>query len=101
MFRVLLVGLSLLIAQAVPAFAEQITLQCGANFWTFDLDAKTVNDPEWDSKGSTHPIQVTHDYIYWSAGGGKRMYNRNTSQLTIYEGSGASYSCQRVSRGPL
>ena len=101
MIRVLLVGSSLLIAQATPAFAENITLKCGSNFWTFDMDAKTVNDPEPDPKGSTHPIQVTHDYIYWSAGGGKRMYNRNTSQLTIYEDSGYTYSCERVSRSPL
>ena len=107
MTRGFVIGLVLLIAQAVPAFAEKITLACSSgpgyvtNFWTFDLNAKTVKDPEWDRNGNTHPIQVTDDEIYWSAGGGKRTYNRNTSQLTIYEEASVTLSCQRAPRGPL
>ena len=50
------------------------------------MNAKTVKDPEWDPNGNTHPIQITDDEIYWSAGGGKRIYTRSASQLTIYEG---------------
>jgi hypothetical protein len=97
-----------LIAQAVPAFAEKITLACSrgpgyvTNFWTFDLNAKTVKDPEWDPNGNTHPIQVTDDEISWSAGGGKRIYTLSTSQLTIYEETPPlTVSCQRAPRGPL
>jgi hypothetical protein len=91
MLRVLVTGSTLLIALSVPAFAEKITLACSkgpgylTKFWTFDMSAKTVKDPEWDPNGNTHPIRVTADDIYWSAGGGKRMYIRSTSELIIFE----------------
>jgi hypothetical protein len=107
MTRVLVIGLMLLIAQAAPAFAEKITLACSrgpgyvTHFWTFDMNAKTVKDPEWDPNGDTHPIQITEDDIYWSAGGGKRMYIRSTSELIIFEGDSSPLHCQRAPRGPL
>ena len=90
--RVVFVGSILMIAQVVPALAEKVTLACSAGpgyntyYYTFDMAAKTVADG-WDRR--THPIQVTDDYIYWSGIAteippDRAMYNRNSSQLTLY-----------------
>jgi hypothetical protein len=111
--RVLFVGSILLIAQAVPALAEKVTLVCSLGpgyvtaYFTFDLAAKTVKH---NSTG-TFAIRVTDDEISWNSHGYKgewsdrwlaSIYNRQTTQLTIYEPNGPdTMTCQRAPSGPL
>jgi hypothetical protein len=110
MIRVLVIGSMLLIAQAVPAFAEKITLACSRGpeyivlHYTFDLKALTVKD----FKGDTFPIQVTDDEVRWRwTGNGPNVvvhvYNRITARLTIYyvHTEPATITCQRAQPGPL
>ena len=107
--RVLVIGLILLVAEVVPAFAEKVTLACSRDptqyvtlYYTFDMDAMGVKDAE----GGVFPIQVTDDEIYWKVvknwGSVVHVYNRQSAQLVIYYYNGAqAIACQRAPHGPL
>jgi hypothetical protein len=108
-------GVFLLISQAVPAFAEKITLACSHGgdyitlFYTFDLEAKTVADDApigtYAIRKGTYAIEVTEEEIFWRINPyDARRYNRNTAQLQLYDRNGAAGNavpCHRVQRGPL
>ena len=112
--RVLFVGSVLLVAQAVPALAEKITLACSlgpgyvTTYFTFDLAAKTVKH---GGGGGTFATRVTDDEISWKSHGyiAERSdlwlattYDRLTGQLTIYFPDEAStVPCHRAPSGPL
>ena len=69
MIRALGIGSILVIAQAVPAFAEKITLACSYGgdyvtlYYTFDLAAKTVVDHaaigDYAIRKDTYAIEIT------------------------------------------
>jgi hypothetical protein len=123
MIRELAIGSILLIAQAVPAFAEIVPLACTddsdgtTHHIVFDTDARTVGeiDNPLATNNQTYPMTMTDLqmtwgftvyhyigplYFYWT-------YNRNSGKLTMsaaqgmgsssftYPGSAgsASYTC--------
>src|SRR5674476_853514 len=82
----------LLIAQAVPAFAEKITLarSLGGDYitlyYTFDLAAKTVVDHaavgDFAIRKDTYKIEITENDIFSRINPyDSRRYNRITAQL--------------------
>ncbi len=93
MIRELAIGSILLIAQAVPAFAEIVPLACTddvdgtTHHIVFDTDAHTVGEIDNPlGNNQTYPmtmtdLQMTWDFripffrIYWT-------YNRNSGKLT-------------------
>jgi hypothetical protein len=103
MIRELAIGSILLIAQAVPAFAEIVPLACTndsdgtTEHIVFDTDARTV----LETNNHTYPmtmtdLQVTWQftdygfsptglYLYWT-------YNRNSGKLTESRALGISSS---------
>ena len=100
MIRELAIGSILLIAQAVPAFAERVPLACTddskgtTHHIVFDTDARTVleTDNPYETGNNTYPmtmtdLQVTWQFtthslfptglnLYWT-------YNRNSGKLTM------------------
>jgi hypothetical protein len=108
MIRVFVVGSILLVAQAVSAFAEKVTLACSQGtgymtaYYTFDMEAKTVMMPQ----GGPYTIQVTDDEIYWKEQHGvfvTFVYNRNTARLVTYDPVNGNYSidCHKAPPRPL
>ena len=97
MIRVLVIGSTLLITQAVPAFAEKITLACtnrsDHNKYTviFDMDAHTVMEGT-----ASWPVRITDAEVVWQEPWGStgaiesNNYNRETSQLHFSVPRGAS-----------
>ena len=89
MVRAFFGGSILLIAQAVPAFAEKITLACsyGGNtvtsYITIDTVAKTVKESIWTTT-DTYPARITDDAITWYSRKHNMSgtYNRQTRQLS-------------------
>jgi hypothetical protein len=98
MIRELAIGSILLIAQAVPAFAEIVPLACTddsdgtTHHIVFDTDARTVGeiDNPLATNNQTYPMTMTDlqmtwqfttnffglaKYLYWT-------YNRNSGKLT-------------------
>jgi len=101
MTRVLVIGLMLLIAQAVPAFAKTDTLACGngpdyvAIYLTIDSDSKTVEmSNSYGHAYGTYPARITDGAVSWvmkqhyTGAGVDRwatfypVYNRNTAILS-------------------
>jgi len=82
MIRILVTGAILAIAQAVPAFAEKVTLACSlgagysVTYLTIDTNAKTVKVNNGASSISgTYPAQITEDTVVWeSKGPDGKMY---------------------------
>jgi hypothetical protein len=100
--RVLIVAAVWIIAQAVPAFAEKITLACSLGapgptyYFTFNLAAKTVKD---EMTGEVHPLGVTADELRWQGTVTViYVYNRNTAQLKTYADL---VPCHLAPRGPV
>jgi hypothetical protein len=114
MIRELAIGSILLIAQAVPAFAEIVPLACTSDRITihivFDTDARTVTETD----NHTYPMQMTDLQVTWQWQAqeptpvlSSATYNRNSGQLTeshaagsgssgIFWGAGnANYTCVR------
>jgi hypothetical protein len=109
MIRELAIGSILLIAQAVPAFAEIVPLACtndsdGIAFQiVFDTDALTVTD-----NNHTYPIQMTDLQVTWqfkeygfSPTGlySYFTYNRNSGKLTESDALGISSSIYTTPAG--
>jgi hypothetical protein len=76
-------GSILIIAQAVPAFAEKVTLKCGNGagyavmYYTIDTIAKTVsvNLGASNNLNGTYPARITEDGVVWeSRGPNGKMY---------------------------
>jgi hypothetical protein len=73
----------LLIAQAVPAFAEKVTLACSlgtgfiTTYWTIDTVAKTMKE-----QSGTYPAQITDDAVSWYSQKMTNTYNRQTAQIS-------------------
>lgn len=81
--RVLVIGLILLVAEVVPAFAEKVTLACSYDktkyvtvYLTIDTVAQTVKD-----KTGTFRAQITDDSVTWSEDGGRNIFDRLTGQV--------------------
>lgn len=75
MIRVLGIGSILVIAQAIPAFAEKVTLACSlgpgysVSYLTIDTIAKTVTDSSVKEHTGTYPAQITENDVVWEAPG--------------------------------
>ena len=101
MIRELAIGSILMIAQAVPAFAEIIPLACTddvagtTHHIVFDTDARTVletdNPFEQDKDNHTYPMIMTDLQMTWSFANYRNFlgplylywtYNRNSGKLT-------------------
>ena len=114
MIRELATGSILLIAQAVPAFAEIVPLACTddsagtTHHIVFDTDARTVLGTD----NQTYPMTMTDLQVTWTLEGYVGLltysywtYNRNSGKLTentvlVFSDSGvtrpfgsASYTC--------
>jgi hypothetical protein len=87
--RLFVVGPMLLIAQAIPAFAEKVDLMCpawenhGAYYFTIDTEVMTVKDED-----GTHPAQITADEVRWfknndNSGLDVRWYVRQSASLHV------------------
>jgi len=83
MIRAFGIGSILVIAQAVPAFAEKVTLKCGLGagysvmYYTIDTIAKTVSVDLGASSGlnGTYRAQITEYGVVWeSRGPDGKMY---------------------------
>lgn len=83
MIRALGIGSILVIAQAVPAAAEKITLKCGLGagysvmYYTIDTNARTVSVDLGAGSGlnGTYPAQITEYAVVWeSRGPGGKMH---------------------------
>jgi hypothetical protein len=115
MIRISIAGLILLVAQAVPAFAERITLKCtnpagNSRDFTFDTSALTVTVEESQGLnlfvggiGGTFPIRMTEATVTWQNHSnidpgipGKFdprenwsfTYHRDTAKLDTYQAPG-------------
>lgn len=80
-------GSILLIALAVPAFAEKVTLGCstGPGYVTFYLMVDTVAKTVKESAGTytgTFPAQITDDAVTWHSRNMLSIYNRISGQIT-------------------
>ena len=64
MIRVLVVGSILLIAQAVPAFAEKVSLKCGDEYFVFDSDAHSVTFRPYRDE-IVEPARITDAEVTW------------------------------------
>jgi hypothetical protein len=101
MIRALVIGSMLLFAQAVPAFAETVTLACSAGpdliifYLTINSDAKTVEMSNSYGHGyGNYPARITDGSVSWMmkqhyTGAGVDtwvtfypVYNRNTAILS-------------------
>jgi hypothetical protein len=69
--RVLGIGSILVIAQAVPVFAEKVTLACSlgagyhVNYLTIDTNAKTVIDDHGTGYKGPYPAQIAEYTVVW------------------------------------
>jgi hypothetical protein len=100
--RLWVVATVCLFAQAVPAFAEKVTLACSYDsnhqtaYLTIDTDTKTVKDAY-----GTFQAQITDDLVTWystSYGDGRNVYNRQ-SALWYSNGAGFDYQGEVVRAG--
>jgi hypothetical protein len=125
MIRAFAFGSILLIAQAIPAFAERVTVKCEVpgihtDFYTFDTDALTVLvdyyfDIDHNAVSGTYKIQITTAEIKWQVSNrrtGNLMsfdYHRDTARLFIFIGPDEYRSreyiwagdCIKVPQGPV
>jgi hypothetical protein len=114
MIRVLVIGSMLLIAQAVPAFAEKITLACSRGegyitlYYTFDMKSRAVlRDPNWEGGTSVSSFQISDDELNWiqrsSGGTVAHRYNRPSGRLQTCDSVQvcSTISCVRAQAGPL
>jgi hypothetical protein len=93
MIRVLIIDLMLMIAGAVPAFAEKVTLGCRYDssrlfyYITINTDAKTVTIA---APGSplpvTHPAQITDDAVTWYEGDNNTYPNTYDRRTGLFSG---------------
>ena len=99
MIREFAIGSILLIAQAVPAFAEIVPLACTSDRITihivFDTDARTVTETD----NHTYPMQMTDLQVTWQWQAqeptpvlSSATYNRNSGQLTESHAAGSGSS---------
>lgn len=71
MIRVAGIGAILMIAQAVPAFAEKVTLACSygagyhVGYLTIDTNARTVIDDQGPGPKGPWPTQITEYRVTW------------------------------------
>ena len=92
-----------LFAQAIPAFAEKVTLACSydsiqyvTQYLTIDTDAQTVKDPY-----GTFRAQITDDSVTWDSHTGRNVYKRQ-SALWSFNGAGVDYPGELVrAAGPV
>jgi hypothetical protein len=125
MIRALALGSILLIAQALPAWAERVTIKCEVpslhlDYYTFDTDALTVLveynfDVDHNAVSGTYSIRLTVAEIKWQVRNrrsGDLMsfnYHRDTAKMFIFFGpdgyESQSYiwagDCTKVPRGPV
>jgi hypothetical protein len=105
MIRALGIGSILVVVQAVPAFAEKVTLKCGNGagysvmYYTIDTIAKTVSVNLGASSGlnGTYPAQITEYAVVWESRGpdGKMhraSYDRSRAGYCGWETSGCNGS---------
>ena len=100
MIRVLGFGSILVIAQAVPAFAERVTLACSlgagyhVEYFTIDTNARTVKVDNGASYiNGTYPVKITEDAVVWQSKGpdGKMYraeYDRKRARYCGWETNG-------------
>lgn len=107
-------GAMLLIAQAVPAAAEKVTLGCslGPGYVTFyitiDTVAKTVKENSNAYTGGPFPAQITDDAVTWHSHNMLSIYNRISARMTsgwnVLNGEThqmESVSCARAGPAPF
>jgi hypothetical protein len=107
MIRVLVIGLMLLIAVVVPAFAEKVTLACSyspetvTSYLTIDTDAKTVTVSEGGDNNGTFPAQITDEAVTFDTRRGPSIYRRQ-SALWYFNGAGIDYPGEQIrAAGPI
>jgi hypothetical protein len=111
MIRVLIIDLMLIVAWAVPAFAEKIILGCRQDsselfyYIIIDAHAKTVTiKAPGPPLPATHPARITEDAITWYEGGNNKTVNTYDRQTGLFSGQynygGAPLPCVRPPTPP-
>ena len=97
MIRVLGIGSILVIAQAIPAFAEKVTLACSlgagyhVNYLTIDTIAKTIIDDHGPGPKGPYSAQITEYTVVWEEKAGGQMYRAEYDRKRAsYCGSGTN-----------
>src|ERR1700722_15583992 len=102
MNRALLLGGICLLVQAVPAFAEKITLACSYDrsqyvtvYLTIDTVAQTIKE-----QTGTFKAQITDESVSWQTKDGLNTFNRLTGQLNWWMNNFGAVCYPPVCAGP-